>query len=1379
MSDSTHACCFFPRLRAAVSLAVLCACLTPLSWGTAVGVELPWAEQFRQETAGLQQETPSPVTLRVAWGGGLDRSWRGAIRLVPDEGAAEDCGEILQVSSLSADVDPQLGLRRDRREVGFGQTPPRDFDGFDITLADWHHCRLVIEIEGADGPFSTRLDETVVQFLVRGRQQAIDHDGNRLSVSRVEGDELRVSFGGEGGDVSAVRTAGDVLSVLVEPLLVVRGESSGPRELQVALLRPGDRKAIHSHTHPLEDLPGRDVTAVDGRVLRSSRAVSCEVPVPDREGVYELQLNVLESGGLRWARPLASRRVQFVAVSRRSENPPEAEPWTTLYEFDAGSPRLFDRLRKLSGITAMPSVPLPAVPALDMSSVGALTPKLPGFGRFPGFGGDEEDADVLLPAGSREAGRPMESLFPRFSGPLPGGHGIPAKHPLGMMLQLPVSPSLDNPAWEAVVVPGAVPGRPHLLEIEYPTSEDAAVGVVILEPNELGVVEPVVWASGFDAKKPRYGESPEMGSYQQVFWPRTKTPLVVLVNLSVQEELTVGRLRVLAGPRKLPAAMVATPGVSHKRLLGVLSSPEFSRFGVTAAIDGETGRPVDDWGKFLAAAERMAELLEYQAAAGAMVTVYADGTPLWPSRVHAGGVHWDNGQIATPGRYVSSPDRSNSKDLLELLCRVFGREGLELVPAIECSGPLASLEMLRLRGGSTAVGIECVGADGEPPAGADGGVCYNVLDPRVQDAVEQLVIDLADRVADRAAVRGLALACPHDGWFHLPGVAWGLDDATMARFMSDTGIEMPTAGSGRFAERAELVSGSVKDAWLEWRCGQIAAFHSRLADAVAAHAGTIDLQIVPTTLFSEGPLARRFRPALTAGSGDLGLLREIGFDPQLSTAHPQIVFVRPRTHGGGAELVAASGWRSANHSARLAADLQRAQRRAAVHLEQPRVVGLGEVLRASPFSAGQAVDEAVAMVHAVAVGPESRESVTGPLAGNDLEAIFDGTLLRGGVQASRITAADGLTALPARGMVEVDAVAQPLVVRQAHQSDAVVASVINASPAACTAKLTVSDAGSSAVDAASGELLPVANGMIEVPLGPWELRAVRLVRSAEIASADVVFGEEVHAAVAQRLASLRERRGVLEYPVPMEVLDNPDFELPVVRQRVPGWELVEKKRGSLAAVAGKPEGEEDDKLGAVQFSSPHGLSTLRSNPFAAPTTGRLSVAVWLRIEEGNPQPPLRIAVEGLQGREEFYRFAPVGRGEAAMPLSSEWSQIVLQVDDLPTQGLESLRVRLDLLGPGKVCVDQVRVYDLAFDESQRVQLSKMLALIDHQLSAGDVGGSVIELDGHWPQFLENHIDAEAVAIAAEEVDRQRAAAAEAAQPVERTGMFDRLRQWWQ
>ena len=1362
--------CCFPRAR--VVLVGLLLSLQGLG-GTACcsAAESVFSQAARQSQ---RRAAPPPVTLRIAWGGGLDRSWRGAIRLVPDAGAADNCGEIVHVASLCGDADPQLGLRIDRTAVEFGQTPSRDFDGFDITVADWHHCRLIVELEGTDGPFSTRLDEPVVQFLLKGRQQAIDRDGNRLSVAWADGDDLRVSFRGEGPDASAVRHAGEILSLSIEATLPVRSQSGTRRELQVALLRPQDGKAIHSQTHALLDDDERDVAAADGRVLRSYQMIACEVPLPDAEGVYELELSVLESGGLRWARPLATRRLQLVAVGRRPAASPEAEAWETLYEFDAGSPRLFDRLRRLSGIPAMPSVPLPAVPSIDLSSMGSLTTKLPWIGRIPGFGDRDADAGDVLPGGSDAGSRSIEAFFPRFSGPLPGGHGMPAKHSLGMMLELPPSSGSDNPAWEAIVVPGATPGMPHLLEIDYPTDQEAKVGVCVLEPNAFGVVDRVVWAGGFTSRKTGFGEAAEVSRYQQAFWPRTKTPIVVLLNLSPRQEVMLGRMRVLAGPSRLPASTMPAPGPARKRVLGLLPKPDFDRFGVTAGVDAETGRPADDWTMFSGAVERMAELVKHRAAAGAMVAVYADGTPLWPSQVHSGGSRWDNGKVAQPGKHAAA------MDVLELLCRVFGRDGLELVPAIECRGPLEPLEALRLRGGSLAVGIECVGGDGEPPPGDEQVVCYNVLDPRVQDAIEQLVIDLARRVADRPAVRGIALNCPHDGWLHLPGVAWGLDDATIGRFTSDTGVEMPMTGSGRFAERAALVSAAYKGAWLEWRCEQVAAFHRRLADAVASQAGAIDLQIVPTTLFSEGPLAKRFRPRLTATSGDQGLLREIGFDVELITAHPQLVFVRPQVHGGTVELVAESTLRAANRSSRLAADTSLAQRLGGVHLEQPSEVALGAVLRAAPFSAVNGDGEAVAMVHAVASDGEASEAMSGPLAGNDVEVIIDGALFTGGGHATRQAALESVAMLPAHGMRAVASVARPLVVRSATEAGAVVASVVNASPVACVARLHVNAAGSSAVDAASGDLLPVYNGVVEVPLEPWGLRAVRLVESAKITTAEVAFAGDLPAAVTQRLQRLRERRSVLDYPVALESLDNPDFELPVVRRAVPGWELVEKTRGTLTAVEGRRGSDADDKPQAVQFASPHGLSTLRSNTFAPPTTGRLSVAVWLRIEEGNPQPPLRIAVEGLQGRQEYYRFAPVGQGEAAMPLSSEWSQIVLQVDDLPTQGLESLRVRLDLLGPGKVCVDEVRIYDLAFDEDQRVQLSKMLALIDHQLNAGDLGGSVIELDSHWPRFLEAHIDEQAVAIAAEEGDRQRAAAAaEASRQHERTGMFDRLRQWWQ
>ena len=172
------------------------------------------------------------------------------------------------------------------------------------------------------------------------------------------------------------------------------------------------------------------------------------------------------------------------------------------------------------------------------------------------------------------------------------------------------------------------------------------------------------------------------------------------------------------------------------------------------------------------------------------------------------------------------------------------------------------------------------------------------------------------------------------------------------------------------------------------------------------------------------------------------------------------------------------------------------------------------------------------------------------------------------------------------------------------------------------------------------------------------------------------------------------------------------------------------------------------------------------------------MALWMRAGSANLQPPLRIAIEGVQDDREFYRFAPVGRGAGAMPLSATWAQFVLQVDDLPTRGLQSLRVRLDLLGPGAVEIDDVRVFDLAFDESQRVRLSKILSQAEERSAAGDVGGCLVELDGPWPGFLRAHVPAPPAV----------ARGSSGSQPgVERTGeaapshggVVDRVRRWWQ
>jgi hypothetical protein len=172
------------------------------------------------------------------------------------------------------------------------------------------------------------------------------------------------------------------------------------------------------------------------------------------------------------------------------------------------------------------------------------------------------------------------------------------------------------------------------------------------------------------------------------------------------------------------------------------------------------------------------------------------------------------------------------------------------------------------------------------------------------------------------------------------------------------------------------------------------------------------------------------------------------------------------------------------------------------------------------------------------------------------------------------------------------------------------------------------------------------------------------------------------------------------------------------------------------------------------------------------------VAVWLRLADGAPQPPLRIAVEGTEDGREYYRFAAVGGLAGGRPLTAEWSQFVLPVDDLPTSGLESLRVRFDMLGPGRVLIDDVRVYDLAIEESQRVELSRMISRMEQALATRDLGGCVVGLDGHWPRFLEEFVSDAAVARMAAVPLAEPPSPAPPAPPASPASVFDRVRGWW-
>jgi hypothetical protein len=199
----------------------------------------------------------------------------------------------------------------------------------------------------------------------------------------------------------------------------------------------------------------------------------------------------------------------------------------------------------------------------------------------------------------------------------------------------------------------------------------------------------------------------------------------------------------------------------------------------------------------------------------------------------------------------------------------------------------------------------------------------------------------------------------------------------------------------------------------------------------------------------------------------------------------------------------------------------------------------------------------------------------------------------------------------------------------------------------------------------------------------------------------------------------------------------------------------------------------------VHLSSNGPVASLASQSFPPPTTGRLSMSVWLRVADAAQQPVLRLALEGKCRGRDFFRCAQLGRATTSGPVSpigTDWAVFLFQVTDLPLEGLSRLQARFDLVGPGEVWLDDVQLCDLDFSKKERAELFRLIAPADVKLQNGEIGDCLRLLDGYWPRFLVDNVPlAQATAT-----DRGEAPPATTAKPVAEQatrspGFFERMR----
>jgi hypothetical protein len=1257
------------------------------------------------------------LRVRVAWGGGAERLWEGTIALSQ--------GELSEPQPLGIEADEPGSMWLEGGRLIVRQRTARAYDGVDLTISAPLDAKLLVHLTASDdkqrGPQVSIPPIPLSDLTAEVRNLPLDQRDNRLLVRRAPGDMLRVRT----PHASLVFAPGERFKLDVTPHL---------------LPAPADAK-VHIKVQ-LTDQQQHELWSVQ-RDTRAgqSEAIPLEVPLPEAEGVFDLLIAATQTASwthpvrptLYWKRSLAERRVQVVVIERHRPPGKPGRELAQVLEIDPASPHWWEKV------------------------------KLPRLARLP-------------------------------KGPLGNGTRQTVRHPLGELSQLAPSARSPDVSWEAYWLSLGAPGRPYVLEVDYPNDVPQTLGISVLEPNAAGAVVPIGLDSGVDVAAELIGPgAARWARHRLVFWPRTASPLVLLSNRRESTPAIYGKIRVLGGWEHLPrlplgpeSGLAAGPaGAPHRLLAAYLDRPLLpENFSADEALDPCSGRSLNDWTTFHEAGTRLVEYLHYAGYNALMLGVVADGSGLYPSDLLQPTPRYDTGVFFASGQ---DPLR---KDVLELLLRLMDREDLQLIPAVELAAPLPALEALARGGAEERQGLEWIGPDGmtwTQACGTRRGLApyYNLLDPRVQDAVLAVLRELVERYGRHPAFGGLAVRLSAYGYAQLPGPEWGMDDATIARFAHDSGLVVPGEGATRFAARnAFLLSDAHREAWLGWRAEQCQRFYRHVRDVLSTVRPEVPLYLAGAEMFASPELAAPLRPTLPPRATLTDALLAAGIDPRHYLQDRGIVLLRPERICAGSKLASQAAELELGQMAEADHYFHGLPRPGSLFFHPPAEVHLASFDQQSPFKPSFAW----LVTEAVPAGARNRRRFVHALATMDSQVLVDGGwLLPLGQEEAMAGVAATYRRLPA---VRFAAVAvegrpgssQPVTLRWASLGGRTYLYAVNDAPFAALVRVPLAASPQCTLRELSGlrPLAPLARdadgAAWVINLEPYDLLAVELSEpGVRVGTPQVTVPAAVEAALGQRIRELSVRASALRTPPLLRALENPSFESPpTAKEPVPGWAISHRLGVSIHTDLSQAHGGSH----SAKISSDGPIACLVSRPFDPPSTGRLSMLVWLRIAEAARQPPLRLAIEGKLCGRDYYRFTAVGQpasaGQPPTSLTAAWGCYIFQIDDLPLEGLSQLRVRFDLMGQGEVWVDDVQLFDLALSESELRALYKLIHMASVTLQNGQVGDCMRLLEGYWPQFLMEHVPPGPVNAVASRPPENRAPAPSSAPPPP-PGWLDRVR----
>ena len=1260
---------------------------------------------------------------RISWGGGQNQAWQGSLFV--------NTGTVSNIAPLGLNRDSSVtALQTSTNNIAITQRSPTSYDGFDFSIFGSDESTIDIDLRAMDGSGAQwQKSIRITELLDDGLNEALDEMGHGISITRVPGDSIQVDFKRDHlvfspGEPISVAVAGKQMSLRSSQsscrLTVVKARQSGP--------------SLWTTNQPLEiDDQGNSTTSV------------FQLNAPDSEGVYDLVIQMEKnwfSGSItasnKAVRPLAGkkslvvRRVQFVVLNGKKSV-------RSIRDSASGS---------VSNQLVQTLTPEQLLAEPTRWSIGKNEPRLL-----------SADPATMV----RDSGKSWLQLRPG--------------------------------QWHAIALKIADPGKGHTIEIDYDKSGPIATGISVLDFDANGQV-PITGADSgifipeslvhqLDDQETGNLSTTEstVGKHSLKFWPRSNTCYLLVANQSEKHLARLANIRVLAQPTQADPKPEFRPEESTSRLrkkrqrLAFYTSANFAEgLNVEKFFDARVNQPLDDWDVFYQGALRLVDYLKESNYQGAIIPVVIDGATLYPSQLFRGSPKSDSGTFQSMGQ---DPVR---KDVLRMLLAIFERENLTLIPAFEFSGPVAAIEMQR---DGAENDIDILDSSAElTTENLDDFPCYNPLSPIVQQHVVDVIAEAVQRYSGFPSMGGVSLMCRPNSWTMLPGRRYGYDRKTVSRFL--TALPQPPESSEHDQNLIHHVMGDFREQWIQWRSDQMSDFYSTLARVVKNTLPEGKLLIAPINLHKNVEVASALSPNLHSSVDVAPMLQRLGLDPGRLEKSESIVLLNPQPLPSTTSLPRARIGRQTNDLASFHSFFQSAKRETGALFHQDGTwAHFAQLQKLPPFDAQ--VGRLIRRQQLTPAGTFSRQPMARALHRLDSAVLIDASdSLSRGPSNTTDNFTRVFSMLPREKFLEVplradhstdpantgNSVARascPIAVRTLKTADESFLYCVNDSPwptqvnihlGAATGEpkmLLASSENTGRIPQANQALdqtfrpftadlpwgpLPAGGGDrgISIELPPYEVWGGTFENNTvEVSHFDIKLPHsegKIHGALRKKIYQLQAKLNLATSADSVDVLLNQSFESEG-QGSLDSWEWDDQSNEQISL----EQNEGYESVASLRMKTTGESVWMRSNRFAPPKTGRLSVTVWIKSVIAE-QPPLRLAIEGQTRSSNYYRFGAIGAlapDSGVNQIDNQWRRFAVHFDDLPAEDLIDLRVGFDLMGAGEVLIDNVRVYDRWLDDKDTTAMTQLLASAVELLSRPDGFESCRRIvEGHWARFLDEY-----------------------------------------